>query len=112
DVRQVKEYRKMNEYLDQQEDLPELIIVGYGMNSDDNHVNSMIKSFILSGGTIVNFWYVENKPNTVSEEAMKIEYAKNKMFTTLRLDDRFKNQITIKLVYGNQGPKILEQYLK
>ena len=52
DARQLREYSKVLSFLD---DAEMLLIVGYRLNADDNHLNSLIRSFVTSGKTIIYF---------------------------------------------------------
>lgn len=52
EVRQLREYSKVLSYLNEAE---VLLIVGYRLNADDNHLNSIIRSFITSGKKIIYF---------------------------------------------------------
>lgn len=93
DIKQLREYNKAIRFLDE---VDELIIVGYEMNGDDNHINSLIRSFLLENKKITFFKFngstnenKENKENKENEneknQEQKVEDEKNNILKKLRL---------------------------
>lgn len=71
DEKQLREYAKMLNFFD---DSQVLFIVGYRINYDDNHINSLIRSFLKKEKKVVFFDYDE-------------QLGRNNVFKRLRLDN-------------------------
>ena len=63
--RQIEEYAKMLCLFDESD---EIIIVGYRMNGDDNHINSILHSYLTSGKKIT---YLDYDKGTSEEDILK-----------------------------------------
>ena len=77
DQYQLNEYSKMLQMLDEAQTL---IIVGYRLNPDDNHINSLIRSFITDNrknNKVIFFDFNGEKKNTLTEELRLSEHPKN-----------------------------------
>lgn len=91
DIKQIREFSKAISYLDAPEST--LIIVGYCLNSDDNHINSLIRSFLLKDDSnkVIYFSYkekydAENIKETLEEVLERLRMKKE----DLKSDDQFK----------------------
>lgn len=74
---QLKEYSKMLKLL---EDAQTLIIVGYRLNLDDNHLNSLIRNFITDkkkNNHVIFFDFGGEKKNTLIKDLRLIEHPQN-----------------------------------
>ena len=74
---QLKEYSKMLKLL---EDAQTLIIVGYRLNLDDNHLNSLIRNFITDkkkNNHVIFFDFEGEKKNTLIKDLRLIEHPQN-----------------------------------
>ena len=80
EMRQYKEYSKMLGMIEDN-DVKELVIVGYQFNNDDNHINSVVREFILSNKKLVYFNYSNDNIES--------------LLVKLRLDDNYKDNIII-----------------
>ena len=56
--RQIEEYSKMISFMD---DAESIIITGYNLNNDDNHINSIIRSAIMKGKRVVYLAFDDGK---------------------------------------------------
>jgi hypothetical protein len=56
--RQIEEYLKMIRFMDEAE---RIIILGYNLNNDDNHINSIIRSTVLAGKKVVYLSFDDGK---------------------------------------------------
>ena len=59
---QIREWSKAVRYLDE---CSKLIIVGYRANCDDNHLNSMIREYILKGKSVVYLDYDNSSEDSI-----------------------------------------------
>lgn len=64
--KQLREYSKMLSFLDKTD---VLCILGYHINIDDNHLNSLIRSYILRGKEINYFDYKDMKDKSDNEKS-------------------------------------------
>ncbi len=64
DSKQIREYSKAISWLD--EDDSQLIIVGYRLNCDDNHINGIIREYLQKGNRVI---YLDYK-GEMSEESI------------------------------------------
>lgn len=83
DTRQITEYTKMIQFLNEAEST--LIIVGYCLNADDNHLNSIIRSYLLDGNHVIYFSYKE-KYNDESEKEKRVDILKRLRITENNLE--------------------------
>ena len=82
DIKGLNEYRKLLNFLD---DSDCVMIVGFRLNYDDNHINSILRSAILSGKKMIYFDY----------ESKICEQAQSNIMKKLRLDDACRTLIEI-----------------
>lgn len=71
--KQLVEYKKAMEFLDLEQDVIDktLIIVGYNLNPDDDHINAMIREFVVKGGKLVIYKHNKEKKEEEVEESVK-----------------------------------------
>lgn len=62
---QIKEFRKMDLILRQ---LNCLVVLGYGMNEDDNHLNAYLHDYLTKGGYVI---VVQGNENDAAERALR-----------------------------------------
>ena len=89
DAVQIREYAKMLRYL---EDSDQLIIVGYRLNSDDNHINGIIRSYLEKKEVV----FLDFEEKTEKEEKAK----ESNILRKLRVDSN-KNFKYIKINSSN-----------
>lgn len=63
--RQIEEYGKMIQFMD---DAKKIIIIGYRLNYDDNHINSIIRSTIKQGKEVVYLSFNDGKMDFLKRE--------------------------------------------
>lgn len=70
--KQIEEFSKAKSILEKAD---YLIVIGYGINEDDNHVNSMLHEYVIHGGKIVvlNFQSPESDRQVKQGTAAKIK---------------------------------------
>lgn len=85
---QIKEYNKMIDFFD---DSDTIIIVGYNINSDDNHVNSIIRSSVIKGKKVVYLNYIDNNQDNKNNNENCDETVRKK----LRIFDECSNLVCI-----------------
>lgn len=90
--KQITEYGKMIKYLNRAETI---IIVGYRINADDNHINSFLRSSVLSGKKVIYF----NHNSELTDE---------QVYRRLRLDKIKDNIKNIEIVKTNDKNCILK----
>ena len=95
---QIMEYAKMVDYLDKAD---VLLIVGFKLNVDDNHINSFIRSFYQSGKRILYFSF--NSPN--KEEVLE------EVLRRLRLEDDKDGRVEIVEIDNSNCVDLFEQQL-
>lgn len=66
DPKQIREYSKMVNFLD--ESPSTLIIVGYRINADDNHINSIIRSYLVNNKRVIYFSYKDKYDSDAEKE--------------------------------------------
>jgi chorismate mutase len=71
--KQLLEYKKALDFLglEREKVKKKLVIVGYGLNSDDNHINALIREFVVKGGRVIVYMYYRGgnkKRNTRLQE--------------------------------------------
>lgn len=81
--RQLREYAKMISFMD---DSTELCILGYCLNLDDNHINSLLTSYLCRGKKITYFDFGKTK---------EAQLGKERIFSRLRIDDKNGSNLTI-----------------
>lgn len=104
DCRQLQEYCKFLRVLQETE---LLVIIGYNINPNDNHINAILREFLIQKPTnrILFFKYVDEDENFDRDSTIKEVAEKLKIF-----DDSLKQQID---VCENNGNAIkLAEYLK
>ena len=74
--RQIKEYSKMASYM---ENSDKIIILGYRLNYDDNHINSIIRSCVKEGKivTYLSFGTEQSKGETRDSVLQKLKLPDN-----------------------------------
>lgn len=95
DIKQIQEYAKMIKFLKSSD---ELIIVGYRFNSDDNHINSILRSFLLDGRKITYFNYNSKSKKDDNLKKLRIKNKEVK-FEQIEINkdncyEMFKNHIS------------------
>lgn len=91
---QIEQFDIMNKILEKSD---VLIILGYGINSYDNHVNSFIDDYIDKGKTV--FW-VESKSDSGNIKNGYIGYLKNKT-KPIYVDYNDDNSIIVEKVFNS-----------
>lgn len=76
---QIKEYTKLVKFMDESE---KIIILGYNLNYDDNHINSIIRSGVTSGKEVVYLSFDDGKMNCMKRKDV---------IEKLKLDDSVTN---------------------
>lgn len=77
--KQIEEYSKMLRFMDNAE---MIIVTGYHLNNDDNHINSIIRSAILNGKKVVYLAFDDGKMGLLRRE---------EVLRKLRLSDTISN---------------------
>ena len=91
---QIEEYAKMVDYLDKSD---VLLIVGFKLNEDDNHINSLIRTFYQNGKRILYFSF-----NSLNKEGV---------LRRLRLDDDKDGRVEIVEIDKKNCIEMFEQQL-
>lgn len=74
--RQIKEYSKMISFMEKSD---KIIILGYRLNYDDNHINSIIRSAVKKGKEVVYLAFNDGKMDFLKRESViaKLRLAEN-----------------------------------
>ena len=101
---QIEEYHKAIGFLNASD---ELIVVGYNFNSDDNHINSIIREFILKPNKKIT--YFKYNKDTCDK---KIADVKSEIIKKLRLDWKTEQKEVMKKINIIQdvGDNLLKQF--
>lgn len=101
DSTQIKEYNKMLNFLDGSDIL---IIVGFALNIDDNHINCILRQYLFEKDIEIYFFDYENKLTSTI------------LYQRLRLNQNDDNKLKGKLIHvkvrQNNAYKKFEQLLK
>jgi NADH dehydrogenase/NADH:ubiquinone oxidoreductase subunit G len=101
---QIREYVKA---LRQLESADVLFVLGYSLCENDNHINAMLREFLIKGKKIVYFAYdQENKKDIVD---VKAEVRRNLRVDSERHKDLGENQITVIIHNGEKPSDILNR---
>jgi hypothetical protein len=96
--KQLNEYRKALKYFD---DADELVILGYNLNVDDNHQNSLLHSFVLRDGKKVTYFNYENTG-----------FIKKNLKEKLRICEGENVKVEIININGQNGIELFEELVK
>lgn len=91
EAKQINEYAKFIKYLN---DTDILIIIGYNLNKNDNHINAIIRDFVLKKNKELIYCEYSNKGFKNFDKDKKREEVKN----SLRIRNDFDN---IKIIHNN-----------
>lgn len=97
DSHQIKEYSKMIEFL---EECDEIVVVGYQLNPDDNHINGIIRNCLLkpSEKKLVYFDY----NNNIDIDDNNDELFKKQLCNRLRIFGEKQNNVSIDIIHINE----------
>ena len=75
--KQLLEYMKASRFLGLEEEVIDktLVVVGYGLNGDDNHINALLREFVVKGGRLIVYKHYKSD-RSCSEEKMLREVFK------------------------------------
>jgi len=96
--KQLNEYRKALKFFDEAD---ELVILGYNLNVDGNHLNSLFHSFVLRDGKKVTYFNYNN-------EDFIEQYLKQR----LRVYESEKVNVEIININGQNGLEVFEDFVK
>jgi hypothetical protein len=96
---QIEEWHKAISFL---KDAERLVIVGYRANCDDNHLNSIIREYILKGKEVIYLAYDADYKE------------KTRFFNSFRLEQKKDGQENVRIehVCKNNAIDIFESYIK
>ena len=65
-----------------------MVIVGYALNEDDNHINSMIRDFLMAGNKVIYARYVDEEKEVLNNQWDKKTMAQ-KLCGKLKIDSKY-----------------------
>lgn len=102
--KQIEEYHKMIEFLKESK---RLIIVGYRANSDDNHLNGIIKSFLNDKREVV---YLDYRKDCNSNSSESEDDARRSVLSRFRANEESCN-FKLKKISGEKAYKDFEEII-